>query len=576
MRKTFVLFILVSASSALANPWIARIDIQDRAEIATLVDLDFQIYHDELESVVDLVVSDTDLQILQEMGYQPYDLVPFPEMDEIDLDPEYHTYIEFTDELQALAAVYPDLCKLDSIGAATQFQRAIWCMKLSDNPQIEEDELALLYIGTHHGNEPLGGETMLLMINTFLEQYGVDPEITGWMDNYEIFFVPFLNPDGHYAVTEGINDFWRKNARDIDGDNIYYEFIGGTWWTDDHEGIDLNRNYNWHWDEGGSSYMWDHDYRGEYPFSEGETSALKPLVVAQRPVCAISFHSYGEVVIYPWSMYGQPAPDQDVLEAKAIVLADAFIRDNGEAYDYDLYNGNNGQCRNWLYGFAGCIPFCLELNPYPIFLPPGNELAERTQRYMNGAVTLFDWMDGPGITGHIRDAITGQPLAARVEIQGRISDQVKPRFAEPQYGRYTRLLENGTYSVLAGMPGYYVERITGVNVNNTMTVLDIELTPLVTQAEFTEAKGAVPEFGLRITSHQSANIELEYVLPSATEVQIQVFNVLGKRVQRIDAGYRDAGNHTLNVDMATKPSGVYFVQIQTDQYSAVNKVMLLK
>ena len=582
MRWAALFLVIAVIVNCHANPMVGRIAVTDRAEIDRLVDLGFCVYHDELEGAVDLVLSEEDVDILRSMGYDPTDLIPLPGRDQIDLDPEYHTYEEFTDELQLLAAQYPNLCKLDSIGHTTQFDRAIWCMKLSDNPFQEEDELALIYIGTHHGNEPLGGETMMLMINTFLEEYGVDPTITTWMDNYEIFFIPLLNPDGHFAVTEGINEFWRKNARDIDGDSVYYEFTGGTWWTDEHEGIDLNRNYDWYWELGGSSYMWAHDYRGTAPFSENELHPMKPLLLQQRFVCAISFHSYGQVVIYPWDWPGPTdAPDQDVLNAMAEEMANAFINDYGNPYDYYTAGGQNGQCRNWLYGLAGTLAFCVEVNPYPIFLPPGHELAERTQRYMDGAVYLLERLSGPGITGHIRDAVTGDPLGARVEIQGRISSQVRSRYAEPQYGRFTRLLNNGIYTVFAGMAGYQTQRIEGVVVQDTLTCLEIELQPMTNYADEQAIQKRASKVNIELTPLSGSFVNFNLEMANPGHVELSVYNLMGRKVAELVNGWREAGRHEVVFDPVGTggsglASGVYVYNLQVKDNNFSGKLLLIK
>ncbi len=576
MKRFFIVLVLFMSGHVFAEPMIGRVTIADRAEIEALRNLGFTIYHDELKGVVDLVLEKEDIRLLQELGYEPTGLVSLPEFDQVDLDPEYHTYEELTDELQTLAASYPGLCKLDSIGQTSVFDRTIWCVKLSDNVQEEEDEIALLYIGIHHACEPLGGETILYMINTFLENYGVDPQITQWLDDYEIFFIPLLNPDGHYAVTSGIDEFWRKNARDTNNNGIYYEFLGGTWWTDDTDGVDLNRNYKWYWELGGSGDPWAYDYRGAFPFSEDELQGLKPLAVQQRFVCAITFHSYGEVIIYPWDFNSQPAPDQDVLDAMAVQMASQFIKDNGGTYNYYTENGRNGQCRNWFYGFAGVLTFCVELNPYPVFLPPGSQLAERTQRYMNGAVYLLERLSGPGITGHVTDAVTGEPLGARVEIQGRISDQVKPRFAEPTYGRFTRLLENGTYTVLAGMPGYYVERVENVVVQDTLTVLNIALTPDITvQADVAES-GPSPHADVNVRNLSGTSFEFMLNLNRPDEVDLIIYNVLGKKAAIVQSGFLNAGNHRIQFDGSGLPSGVYIYRLTAGEYTASSKMVLMK
>ena len=596
MKLTSKTIIFIAAfgftAICMSEPMIGRISVTSADEIDYLENMGIHIYHTEIEGVVDLLLDEMDIRKLRNLGYEPRDLTPLTNYPMVDLDPEYHTYEEFTAELQTLPSQYPNICKLDSIGRATQFPRTIWCLKLSDNVAEEEDELALYYIGTHHACEPLGGETILYMINHFLENYGTDPQITFWMNNYEIFCIPFINPDGHYAVTSGINEFWRKNARDINNNGIYYEFEGGTWWTDDHEGIDLNRNYNWHWDNGGSTNPWSYSYRGEAPFSENETSSIEVLARAQRFVCGMSFHSYGEVVLYPWSYNGQPAPDQDVLDVMANNLAQRFIRDNGSSYSYDTNSGLEGKCKNWFYGFAGAISFCIEVNPYPIFLPPGSQLQERTERYYNGAIYLLERMSGPGITGHVTDANTGSSLPARVEIQGRISPQVRSRYAEPAYGRYARMLNNGTYTVLSRMPGYQVARIEGIQVTDTLTVLDIELTPLTGQDEMdyvsdfsTDSESIIPNTIILFSPHPNpfnAFTAISYQLLAISYVNLTIYDIAGREVTRLVDGMKPAGSHQVIFDAEGLTSGVYFARLTTlpgagtRQHEMVRKMLLVK
>ena len=574
---------LIAAASTLlpapsvAELWIGRIQVASQDEIASIADLGFEIYHDELPGCADLIFDEAGYLRLISMGYDPQMLTSLNSLDLDRIDPEYHTYDELTADLLLLESQYPTLCRVDSIGRATQFPRTIWAVKLSDNVADEEDEPALFYFGTHHASEVMGCETLLYMIQHFLENYGIDPNITQWMNNYEIWFVPLVNPDGHYAVTENINLFWRKNARDINNNNIYYEFMGGTWWTDDHEGVDLNRNYNWYWSNDGSSNIWNYSYRGAAPFSESENQALRSLAAAQRVIAGISFHSYGDVVIAPWTWPGGLyAPDQDVINSIGNALAARFLKDNGTPFSYDIYPGQGGRCPNWFYGFAGAIAYDIELCPYPVFIPPGSQLAERAARYMNGSVYLLERMSGPGITGHIRDAVTNQPLAARVEIQGRISSQVKARFAEPQYGCFTRLLNNGTYTVLAGMPGYQTQRIQNVVVNNSMTQLEIQLQPSSAVDMFLADRNAPPKASLQATQIGAGEIRFYLELDAPQRISLKLYNLLGREVAVIVDGCRDAGTHEIYFSLNALPSGVYFAQMKASKSSDAVKIVVLK
>ncbi len=480
MKLIYALITVVFiAGAGIAGPVVARVNLASDMDLDALQALGAGILHAEIEGIADIVIDEADADAFRKAGFDLRDIVPLSKTGLDSIDPEYHIYEEYATYLDSLAAAYPNLCRLDTIGQAQQVRhRVIWSMKVSDNPNVEEDEPAVLYIGVHHACEVMGGETLLYMIGQLLSNYGIDPVITRWVNDYEIFFVPLLNPDGNYAVTTGINYFWRKNARDLNRNGVLYEFTGGTWWNDDTEGIDLNRNYDWHWIEGGSGIPRNYYYRGHCPFSEAETQAIRDLGREQKFVCGLSFHSYGDVVIYPWDFNGAPAPDQDVFNDLSLNLSQRFLRDNGSPFSPILSDGRSGQCRNWFYGSQGGLFFCVELMPYPMFIAPGSQLAERTQRYYNGCKYLLERMSGSGITGHLRDGVTGQPLYGVVDIQQRLSTQVPLRWNDPHSGRFTRLLNAGTYTLIAGARGYRRTMVENVTVTDTMTQVEIFLTPL--------------------------------------------------------------------------------------------------
>ncbi|MBL7190881.1 T9SS type A sorting domain-containing protein [bacterium] len=581
MRLLFTsLLVLFTIQLSSAELITARVKIQSPQEIENLRNLGAVILSDETPGLVDIIIDDDNTGIFLEAGYRLTDIRPISETGLDEIDPEYHTYEELTDTLLSLEAEYPAICKVDSIGHAQQFPRTIWCVKISDNVESEEDELAVLFIGAHHACEVMGMETLIHMISSFLLEYGSDPVITRWIDDYEIFFIPLLNPDGHYAVTQSINEFWRKNARDLNNNGIYYQFQGGTWWTDVTEGIDLNRNYDWYWEIGGSGDPRSYYYRGDSPFSESETQAVRDLGLEQHFVSGISFHSYGEVVIYPWNFNGQPSPDQDIYDVFALQLSMRFIRDDGGFYFPIVYDAQSGQCRNWFYGVNGGLFFCVELMPYPIFIPPGYELVERTQRYYNGTIFIIERLAGSGITGHIYDAVTGEPIYARVEIAGRISEQVNPRRNDPAAGRFTRLLNPGTYTVLAGARGYQTQRIENIAVYDTLTVVDIYLQPETITSDFSLQSVTVPNNKLMIScSPNPFNNEtaVKITLPESGALTISVFNLMGQEVCRLFDGFHNAGTaEFVWNDTGGLPSGIYYIYCSSNGKSVGQKVLLLK
>jgi hypothetical protein len=105
------------------------------------------------------------------------------------------------------------------------------------------------------------------------------------------------------------------------------------------------------------------NYRGEHPFSEEETQAVKQFVDSHMIDISVSFHSYGEFILYPWMHTSLPTPDED--------LFISIGRNISRLNNYYLYIGNNylvprfggtlGTSENWLYSEHNIIPFTIEL-----------------------------------------------------------------------------------------------------------------------------------------------------------------------------------------------------------------------
>ncbi|CAF1138679.1 unnamed protein product, partial [Brachionus calyciflorus] len=88
---------------------------------------------------------------------------------------------------------------------------------------------------------------------------------------YDIFFLVLVNPDGYqFSLLEDF--FWRKNLR-----NFSREFY------DECFGVDLNRNYDYHWMKiGASNSMCTDIYAGAYPASEPEISAIQNFILSKK------------------------------------------------------------------------------------------------------------------------------------------------------------------------------------------------------------------------------------------------------------------------------------------------------
>jgi hypothetical protein len=255
----------------------------------------------------------------------------------------FHTYDEMLAILDTMYARYPDLITAKApIGdfLTTEGHPLYW-VKISDNPNVNEDEPQVLYTGMHHAREAIGMEQMLFFMYYLLENYNTDPNIKQLVDNRELYFVPVVNPDGYlYNQQTDPNGggMWRKNRRNNGGGSY---------------GVDLNRNYGYMWgydNEGSSPYSWDDTYRGPEAFSEPETQALKQFSEEHNFRFAFNYHAYANDYLYPFGYTDiyTPEPDNEIFNA----YGQSMTRENGFVYGtpWEILYTTNGDANDWLYG----------------------------------------------------------------------------------------------------------------------------------------------------------------------------------------------------------------------------------
>ncbi len=250
----------------------------------------------------------------------------------------YHNQAEAVALLDSLHAQYPQVVSARWSLGTTHEGRSIWCCRLSDNPDVDEDEPEVLFDGMHHAREIMASEFVLMLAQDLASRYGVDEEITELLDSREIYLVPIVNPDG--LAQNDWGGMWRKN-RHLNYDGSY--------------GVDLNRNYPYMWGGGGSSGIpTDETYRGPAAGSEPETQAMMALIDAHAFVTGNSFHSFGGLTLYPWGYTTDPAPDGAAFGqlGEWLVLYNGYVPGQPGAVLYPVSGGSI----DWSYGDAGHAP----------------------------------------------------------------------------------------------------------------------------------------------------------------------------------------------------------------------------
>ncbi|MCK9994961.1 MAG: hypothetical protein KAH56_01635 [Candidatus Krumholzibacteria bacterium] len=269
----------------------------------------------------------------------------------------YHTWSENIAFIDSLRLLYPDVISAKwSIGQSLE-GREIWAFRISDNPDIDENEPEILIDGAHHAREIMSSEFPIMFAEYLARGYGSDTEISWLLNNRELYIVPIVNPDG-FIYNEMTNPdgggMWRKNRRD-NGDGTF--------------GVDLNRNYTYQWgydDNGSSPTTSALTYRGPSAGSEPETQVMMDFINSRNFRTHDSVHTFSNVVIYPWSYVDAPAPDNAVLAS----MSNEMTRYNGylPGQGSQILYFTNGGARDWAYGatneHAKVFSFTTEIGGY--------------------------------------------------------------------------------------------------------------------------------------------------------------------------------------------------------------------
>lgn len=384
------LFVLVSSAARgheennlLKKPWKMLVSIESdhfHKMMARLSEMDIDIAGvDVKRNIVDALVTDEDYQKLKNAEINFY----VSEVKGVSRGPdaEYQNPEEVEAYLRDYNLRFPELTKLVSIGKSLE-GRDIWALKISDNAiERELEEPVHLFNSMHHAREVMSPEVGLDIIEYLLGNYDTDAKVAKWVDNNEIWVMPMFNVDGNNKMWNE-DSWWRKNTR------------GGY-------GVDINRNYPTGWGScrGSSGWRSSQTYRGEAPASEPETQVMMAFIEDIRPVFDISYHSYSELVIYPYGCGPKRTSTKEVVEKIGKEIAGLLDYTPGTAWE-TLYNADGGDI-DWMYEAFQVIPYVIELNGRSEgFHPDYAKWRDKTvKRNRAGWQHLLERAHGSGVRG---------------------------------------------------------------------------------------------------------------------------------------------------------------------------------
>ena len=330
----------------------------------------------------------------------------------------FYDYAELTETLEAWAAEFPQLCRLESIGQSYE-GREIWLVTVTSfETGPAEEKPALLLEAQIHGEELTATTAALHLLDRLLHDFGTDETVTRALETRSFYVVPRLSPDGAEVALAG--KYVRSSVRpyplaepedgfhmeDVDGDGrilmmrmrdengaweahpedprllvpreptaeggeyyrVLYEGMVHNWdgatipIAHPLYGLDLNRNWPGTWKPENEQFG-----AGSYPASEPETRAIVQAIAERPNICGyIAYHTMSGVHLRPFNA----RPDDD-LPTRDLVAYERIGREATRItgypavsmyhdFRYDPKKDITGGSDEWMYDTLGVFAWVTE------------------------------------------------------------------------------------------------------------------------------------------------------------------------------------------------------------------------
>jgi hypothetical protein len=438
--------------------------------------------------------------------------------------PTYSTYLAMMDTFQTR---YPQLCKIDTILAATTNNHSILCAHISNNLNDNGGKPSVFYTSTIHGDEVVGYYLMIRLIDYLLTNYSTNTYVTDLVNSIDLWICPLHNPDGTYLASDNqIND-WPVSTR-----------YNANW-------EDLNRVFP----EVGNPAK---------PSYEPEVEAMMQFMEAHNFTLAANLHGGAEVFNYPWDSWmtwQHSHADADWWEYVGHNFADTchhysatFMteEDNGvtEGGDWYVITGSMQDYHNW---YLGTRHVTLEVCEDKVL---SSNLLPSYWDYTFHSFLNFVAEADNGIHGIVTDSLTGEPLSALIYITNHDLDHSYVETTLP-YGDYHRPIKAGQYAVTYSAEGYLPKTIVTTVADGEKTLQNVQLSKSV----------GIPEYDKMVNIYPNPVQDfLTVELSEGTEIDnISLYDIQGRLVET----FQETSLQTAKFDVRHLPAGIYILHIRT-------------
>uniref|UniRef100_A0A8C1T7K8 Carboxypeptidase X (M14 family), member 1b n=1 Tax=Cyprinus carpio TaxID=7962 RepID=A0A8C1T7K8_CYPCA len=401
------------------------------------------------------------------------------------LDFRHHNYKEMRKLMKSVNEMCPDITRIYSIGKSYMGLK-LYVMEISDNPGKHElGEPEFRYVAGMHGNEVLGRELLLNLMEYICQEYKRgNQRIVHLVEETRIHLLPSMNPDGYEMA-------YKKGS----------ELAGWSLGRFSYEGIDMNHNFadlnTIMWDaielETDKSKLINHyfpipeHYTSEEAMVASETRAVISWMQTIPFVLSANLHGGELVVTYPFDMTKDwapkehtPTPDESFFRWLATVYASTNhvmsdpdrrpLCENINPDSITLPVSSSVGMNDFSYLHTNCFEVTVELSCDKF--PHASELPIEWE---NNKESLLVYMEQVhrGIKGVVKDRDTEAGIADAIIKVDDIDHHIRSAFD----GDFWRLLNPGDYDVTVTAEGYFpATQSCRVEYEHYPTICDFHLT----------------------------------------------------------------------------------------------------
>uniref|UniRef100_A0A671Y418 Inactive carboxypeptidase-like protein X2 n=1 Tax=Sparus aurata TaxID=8175 RepID=A0A671Y418_SPAAU len=383
------------------------------------------------------------------------------------LDFRHHSYKEMRQLMKVVNEMCPNITRIYNIGKSHSGLK-LYAIEISDNPgEHEAGEPEFRYTAGAHGNEVLGRELLLLLMQFMCQEYlSGNPRIRHLVEETRIHLLPSVNPDGYEKAFEV--------GSELSGWSL------GRWSND---GIDIHHNFpdldSILWEAEAKKWIPRKMFNHHVPIPEWYLSKNASVAVETRALIAwmekMPFVLGGNlqggelVVTFPYdktrtqgvSREPTPTPDDHVFRWLAFSYAsthrlmtdasqrvchtEAFAKEDGTINGASWHTAA-GSMNDFSYLHTNCFELSMYVGCDKF--PHESELPEEWENNRESLLVFMEQVHR-GIRGVVRD-LQGRGIAnAIISVEG-IGHDIRTAAD----GDYWRLLNPGEYRVTARAEGY--------------------------------------------------------------------------------------------------------------------------